>query len=155
MSGSNCCFLMCIQVSQEASKVVWYSHPCKNFSQFVVIHTVRGFSVGNDAKVDVFLEFSGFSMIQQMLTVWSLVPLPFLNPTWTSGSSWFTDCWSLTWRILYVTLLVCEMSAIVWWTFSGIAFLWDWNENWPFLAPWPLLFSKFVGILSAALWQHH
>ena len=47
-----------------------------------------------------------------MLAIWSLVPLPFLNPTWTSGSSWFMNCWSLIWRILSITLLVCEMSAI-------------------------------------------
>ena len=52
-------------------------------------------------------------MIQQMLTIWSLVPLPFLNPAWTSGSSWFMYCWSLAWRILSITLLACEMSAIV------------------------------------------
>ena len=49
-----------------------------------------------------------------MLAIWSLVPLPFLNPAWTSGSSWFTYCWSLAWRILSITLLACEMSAIVW-----------------------------------------
>ena len=56
MSGSNCCFLMCIQISQEVGKVVWYSHLSKNFPQFVVIHTVKGFSAVNEAKVDVFLE---------------------------------------------------------------------------------------------------
>ena len=55
-----------------------------------------------------------FSMIQQMLAIWSLVPLPFLKPAWTSGSSRFTYCWSLAWRILSITLLVCDMSAIVW-----------------------------------------
>ena len=54
-----------------------------------------------------------FSMIQQMLAIWSLVPLPFLNLAWTSGSSRFMYCWSLTWRILSITLLVCAMSAIV------------------------------------------
>ena len=48
-----------------------------------------------------------------MLAVWSLVPLPFLKPAWTSGSSWFTYCWSLAWRILSITLPACEMSAIV------------------------------------------
>jgi len=52
-------------------------------------------------------------MIQQMLAIWSLVPLPFLNPAWTSGSSWFTYYWSLAWRILSITLLACEISAIV------------------------------------------
>ena len=55
-----------------------------------------------------------FSIIQRMLAIWSLVPLPFLNPAWTSGSSQFTHYWSLPWRILSITLLVCEMSAIVW-----------------------------------------
>ena len=54
-----------------------------------------------------------FSMIQQMLTIWSLVPLPFLKPAWTSGSSWFMYCWSLAWRIFSITLLACEMSAIM------------------------------------------
>ena len=52
-----------------------------------------------------------FLMIQRMLAIWSLVPLPFLNPAWTSGSSQFTYYWSLTWRILSITLLACEMSA--------------------------------------------
>ena len=51
-------------------------------------------------------------MLQQILAIWSLVPLPFLNPAWTSGSSPFTYSWSLAWRILSVTLLACEMSAI-------------------------------------------
>ena len=55
-----------------------------------------------------------FPMIQQMLAIWSLVPLPFLNPACISGSSQFTHCWSLAWRILSMTLLACEMSAIVW-----------------------------------------
>ena len=60
MSSSNCCFLTRIQVSQEIGKVVWYSY-LKNFPQFVVIHTVKGFSVVNEAEVDVFLEVSCFS----------------------------------------------------------------------------------------------
>ena len=55
MSGSNCCFLTCIQISQEAAKVVWYSHLLKNFLQFFVIHTVKGFSVVNEAEIDIFL----------------------------------------------------------------------------------------------------
>ena len=56
MSGSNCCFLTCIQISQEAGQVVWYSHLLKNFLQFVVIHIVKGFGIVNKAKIDVFLE---------------------------------------------------------------------------------------------------
>ena len=60
MSCSNCFFLTCIQISQEAGKVVWYSHLFKNFSRFVVIHTVKGFGIVNKAEIDVFLELSYF-----------------------------------------------------------------------------------------------
>ena len=60
VSGSICCFLICIQISQEAGKVVWYSHLLKNFAQFVVIHTVKGLSIVSEAEVDVFLELSCF-----------------------------------------------------------------------------------------------
>ena len=60
MSSYNGCFLTCIQVLQEADNVAWYSYLFKNFSEFVVIHTVKGFSVVNEAVVDVFLEFSSF-----------------------------------------------------------------------------------------------
>jgi len=79
MSSSNCCFLTCIQISQEAVQVVWYSHLLKNFPQFVVIPTVKGFGIVNK-EVDVFLELSCFSIIQQMLAIVSLIPLSFLNP---------------------------------------------------------------------------
>ena len=60
MSSSNCCFLTCIQISQEVDQVVWYSHIFKTFPQCVVIHTVKGFGMVNKAKVDVFLEISCF-----------------------------------------------------------------------------------------------
>ena len=61
MSSSNCCFLTCIQVSQEAGQVVWYSHLFQNFPQFiVVIQTVKGFGIVNKRKIDVFLELSWF-----------------------------------------------------------------------------------------------
>ena len=56
-----------------------------------------------------------FSMIQWMVAIWSLGPHPFLNPAWTSGSSWFASCWSLACKILSMTLLTWEMNAIVWW----------------------------------------
>ena len=55
-----CCFLACIQISQQAGKVVWYSHLLKNFPEFVVIHTVKGFGIVNKPEVDVFLELSRF-----------------------------------------------------------------------------------------------
>ena len=60
MSGSNCCFLTRTQIIQKADEVVWYPHLFKSFLQFVVIHTIKGFSVVNEAEVDVFLELSCF-----------------------------------------------------------------------------------------------
>ena len=60
MSSSNSCFLTCIQISQEVGKVVWYYHVFKNFPQFVVTHTVKGFGIVNKAEVDIFLELSCF-----------------------------------------------------------------------------------------------
>ena len=60
MSNSNCCFLTCTQVSQEAGQVVWYSHLFQNFPQFIVIHTVKSFGLVNKAEIDVFLELSCF-----------------------------------------------------------------------------------------------
>ena len=136
-------------------QVRWSGFPpfFRNFPQFLVIHIVKSFGIVIKAEVDVFLYLSCFSMIQQILAIWSLVPLTFVNPTWTSGSSWVTYCWSLAWRNLSITLLVCEMSAIMWyfehslalWTFFGIAFLWGWNESWPFPVLWPLLsFPNFL-----------
>ena len=116
MSSSNCCFLTCIQISQEACQVVWYSHLFKNFPQFVVICIVKGFSVVSEAETDVFLNSLAFLMIQQVLAIWSLVPLPFLNPAWTSGISQFTYCWSLAWRILSIT------------------FAWVWHEVYLYLS---------------------
>ena len=78
MSSSNSCFLTCIYVSQEAGQVVWYSHVFKNFPQFVVIHTAKGFGIVNKAEIDVFLELSCF--FDDLSDVGSLVPLPFLKP---------------------------------------------------------------------------
>ena len=60
MSITNCCFLTCIQISQEAGQMVWYSHLLKNFPQFVVIHMVKGFDTVNKAEIDVFLGLSCF-----------------------------------------------------------------------------------------------
>ena len=60
MFGSDFCYLTCVQVSQEADKVVWYSHLFKNCPQFIEIHTVKGFNIVNKAEVDVFLELSSF-----------------------------------------------------------------------------------------------
>ena len=74
MSSSNCCFLTCIQISQEAGQVVWYSHLFQNFPQFIVIPTVKGFDIVNKAKIDVFRELSWSNyvlMVAVALPTWS------------------------------------------------------------------------------------
>ena len=96
-----------------------------------------------------------FLMIQRILAIWSLVLLPFLNPAWTSGSSQFMYYWSLAWRILSITLLVCEMSAIVQWfehslalPFLGIGMQTDlfqsYGHCWVFQICWHIECSTFT-----------
>ena len=145
------CFFNCIQVSQEAGKVVWYSHLLKNFPQFVVIHTVKSFLVVTEAAV--FLEFPIFlwSSGCWQFDLWFL--WLFLNPACTSGSSQFKCRWSLAGRILTITLLACEMSTIVFehylaLPFFGAAMKTDLYQS-------TAEFARFAGILSAALSQHH
>ena len=163
MSSSNCCFLTCIQISQEASKVVWCSHVFKNVPQFVVIHRIKGFSIVNKAEIDVFLELSCFFDDPTDVGNWSLVPLPFLNPAWTSRSSRFMYCWSLTWRTLSITLLACEMCAIVQYfehslalPFFGIGMKTDLFQScghcWVFQICWHIEFSTFTA-LSFRIWN--
>ena len=157
MSKSNCCFLTCIQVSQEASQVVWYSHPFKNFPQFIVVHTVKGFGTVSKAEIDVFLEFSCFfddpsnvghlisdssAFSKSSLNIWKFTIHILLKPSLGNFEHYFTSVWD-------------ECSCEVVRAFFVIDFLWDWNENRRFPVLWPLLFSKFAGILSAALSQHH
>ena len=80
MSSSNCCFLTCIWISQEAGTVVWYSNLLKNFPQFIVIHTIKDFGIVNKAEVDIFLKCSCFFCGPTDVGSWYLVPLTFLNP---------------------------------------------------------------------------
>ena len=153
MSSSNCCFLTCIQISQEVGQVVWYSHLFKNFSQFVVIHTVKGFSVVNETEVDVFLELSCF--FDDPADVGNLIS----GSSAFSKSSW--NIWKFSVHVLlkphlenfehYFASVWGECNCVVVWTFFGIAFLWDWNENWPFPVLWPLL--SFPNLL--AYWVQH
>ena len=143
MSSSNCSFLTWIQISQEAGQVVWYSHLFKNFPQFVVIHTVKGFGIDKKAEVDVFLELSCFfddpadvgnlisgssAFSKSSLNIWKFTVHVLLKPGLENFEHYFTSVWD-------------ECNCAVVWAFFGIAFLWGWNENRPFPVLWPL-YSK-------------
>ena len=101
MSSSNCCFLIGIQVSQEAGKVVWYSHLFQNLPQFVVIYTVKGFSIVNKAEVDAFLDLSCF--FYDPLDVGNLI----------SGSSAFSKSSLNIWKLLVQVLLKLSESESI------------------------------------------
>ena len=147
VSSSNCCFLTSILVSQEAGNVIWYSHLFQTF-QFVVIHTVKDFGIVNKAEIDVFLELSCF--FDDPSNVGNLI----------SGSSAFSksslNIWKFTVHVRlksglenfehYFTRMRDECNCAVVRTFFGIASLWDWNENGPFLVLWPLL--SFPNLLA-------
>ena len=90
-----CYFLTCIQVSQKKGNVVWHSHLIKNIPQFVVIHTVKGFRVVNEAEVDVFLEFLCFSYYPTNADNFIFGSSEFSNPAFMSENSQFTYCSSL------------------------------------------------------------
>ena len=114
MSSSNCIFLTCIQVSQEAGQVVLYFHLFQNFPQFIVICTVKGFGIVNEAEIDVFLELSCF--FGDPMDVGNLI----------SGSSAFSKTILNIWKFMVHVLLkpdlenfehtslACELSAILW-----------------------------------------
>ena len=150
MSSSSYCFLTCIQISQEMSQVVWYSHLFHNFPRFVVIHTVKRFGVVNKVEVDVFVEFSCFfnepvdvsnlisrssAFSKSSLNIWKFLVHILLKP----GLENFEHCFTRVWD---------ECSCVVAWTFFVIPFFWDWNENWPFPVLWPLL--SFPDLLLSA-----
>ena len=88
----NCCFLTCIQISQEAGQVVWYSHLFQNFPQFIVIHTVKGFGLVNKAEIDVFLELSSFFHYPEDIGNLISGSSAFSKISLNSGSSRFIYC---------------------------------------------------------------
>ena len=90
MSSSNCCFLTCTQVSQEAGQVDWCSHLFQNFPQFIVIYTVKGFGIVNKAEIDVYLELSCF--FDDPSDVGNLI----------SGSSAFSKTSLNIWKLTYI-----------------------------------------------------
>ena len=91
--------------------MAWYSRVSKSFSQFDMIHTLKGFSILNETETDIFLKFPCF--LYYPVNVGNLISgsSSFSKPSWISGSSWFTLCWSLPCKILSMTLLAWDMSA--------------------------------------------
>ena len=153
MSSSNCCFLTCIELSQEAGQMVWYSHLFQNFPPFTVIHTVKGFDIVNKAEIYIFMDLSCFSndpadvgnLIPDSstfsittLNIWKFMIHILLKPALENFKNYATGMWD-------------ECNWVVVWAFFGIAFLRDWSENWPFPVLWPLL--SFPNEL--AYWVQH
>ena len=100
-----------MQVSQEAGKVGLVIS--KNFPQFVVNYTIKGFSIVSEAEVDVFLQFPCFLCDPMNVSSLASGSSAFSKPTLYIWMFLFRYCWSLVWRILSIILLACEMSAIV------------------------------------------
>ena len=138
MSGSNCCFLTCVQFSQQSGKVVWYSHLYKNFPAYCDPHSQRLWC--SQWSRSISLEF--FCFFYDPVAVGNLI----------SGSSAFLKFSLYTWKFLvhillkpslkdfehYLANMWNECNCAVVCTFFGIALHWDWNENWPFPVPWAL-----------------
>ena len=135
-------------------QVVWYSLLFQNFPQFIVIHTVRGFGIVNKAEIDVFLELSCFfddpsdvgnliscssAFSKTSLNIWKFTVHILLKPGLENFKHYFNSMWD-------------ECNCEVVWAFFGIAFLRDWNENWPFPVLWPLLSSPHLLAYCVYLW---
>ena len=133
MSSSNCCFLTCIQVSQEAGQMVCYSHLFQNFPQFIVIHTVEGFGVVNKAEIDVFLELSCLfddpvdignlisgpsAFSKTSLNIWKFSVRVLLKPGLENFEHYFTSVWDeCNCAVVWAS---CTMSQISIHSSSGI-----------------------------------
>ena len=156
MSSCHCCFLTCIQISQEAGQVVWYSHLF--LISFRIFHSFL-WSTQSKAFAQSIKRSRCFSGTL-LLFRWS-------NRCWQfdSGSSAFSksslNIWKFTVHIwlkpglenfeYYFTSVWDECNCVVVWALFGVDFLCDWNENWPFPLLRPLL--SFPNLL--AYWVHH
>ena len=147
--SSNCCFLTCVQISQEAGKMISYSHLFKNFPVCCDPHN-KGFDIVNKAEVDVFLELSccfddpvdvgnlisGSSAFSKTsLNIWKFTVHVLLKPGLEKFEQYFASVWD-------------ECNCGVVWTSFGIVFLWNWNENWPFPV---LVVNRVIRYLSCGL----
>ena len=152
MSCSNCCLLTCIQVSQEAGQVAWYSHLFQNFPQFVVIHTVKGFSTVDEAEVDVLLEFSCF--FYDSVDVGSLISgsFAFYKSSWYIWKFSIHVLYSLPCRILSITCICLYFSG----DFFVVNCIWVLPLNWNVLNHlhlMHLLIQLDINLLSCCLFS--
>ena len=163
MYGFNCCFLTCIQISQESGKVVWYSHLLKNFLQFVVIHRVKGFGMVNKAEIDVFLELSCFfddpmdvgnlmsgssAFSKSSLNIWKfMVHIP-LKPGLENFEHYFDSVWE------QCSCVVSEHSLAL--PFFGIGMKTDrfqsWGHCWVFQICWHIECNTYTAS-SFRIWN--
>ena len=158
MSSSNCCFLTCIQISQESDQVVWYSHLFQNCPQFIVIHTVKGFGIVNKAEIDVFLELSCFfhdpadvghlvsgssAFSKTSLNIWKFTVHILLKPALENFEHYFTSVWD-------------ECNCAVVWAFFGIGMKTDLFQScghcWVFQMCWHMECSTFTAS-SFRIWN--
>ena len=163
MSSSNCCFLTCIQISQEAGQVVWYSHLFENFpQQSVVIHSIKGFGVVNKAEADVFLELSCFfddpadvgnlisgssAFSKSILNIWKFTIHVLLKPGLENFEHSFTSVWD-------------ECNCAVVWAFFGTGMKTDLFQScghcWIFQICWQIESQHhLLGFEIAQLGFHH
>ena len=125
MSNSKCCFLTCMQFSQEAGRVVCYFQLSENFPQYIVIHTIKVFAIVNKAEIDVFLELSGFfdgstdvgnlitgssAFSRSSLNIWKFSVHTLLKPCLENFNHYCASMWD-------------EGSCVIVWTLFGIAFV--------------------------------
>ena len=170
ISSSNYCFLSCIQETGNTRQVVWYSHPLKNFPQFVVIHTVKGFGIVNKAEIDVLLELSCFfddptdvgnlisgssAFSKSSLYIWKFLIHMLLKPSLKGFEHYFASVWNkcIVWEFEHSLALL----------FFGIGMKTDLFQScgycWVFQICWHIECSTFTAYLSgfeiAQLEFHH
>ena len=129
MSSSNCCFLTCIQVSQQAGQVVWYSYLFQNFPQFIVLDTVKGFGLVSKAEIDVFLKLccffddpvdvgnliSGSSAFSKTsLNIWKITVHVLLTSGLENFEHYFTSMWDEVNCALVSSVQIISVSVKTW-----------------------------------------
>ena len=158
MPSSNCRFLTCIQVSQEAGQVVWHSCLFQNFPQFLVIHTVKGFGIVNKAEIYIFLEHSCFfhdpgdvgdlisgssAFSKTSLNIRKFTVHLLLKPGLENFEHYFTSMWD-------------EYNCVIVWTFFGIGMKTDLFQScghcWVFQICWHIEYSTFTAS-SFRIWN--